>query len=161
MLNSMSKECSQIIPQRLLGASGSGAWLTLMPNKEHGTALNAKKFRDIIQLYYGLWSINLSDCCDRCGSVFLMEHAVNGKNWGFVDLHHNEVADERATFSGIALTHTHMSHNPTIFSGVEAESMIHQSKQLLPSSDVNSSKKIKTKPTKPTKPMQEQRETNE
>ena len=48
MLNSMSKERGRIIQQRLLRASGSGAWLTVMPNKQHGTALNAEEFRDNI-----------------------------------------------------------------------------------------------------------------
>ena len=48
MLNSLSNEHGRIIQQRLLRASGSGAWLTVMPNKQHGTALNAEEFRDNI-----------------------------------------------------------------------------------------------------------------
>ena len=54
MLSSMSKEWGQIIQQQFLQASGSGAWLTVMPNKQHGTALNAEEFRDNIQCCYGL-----------------------------------------------------------------------------------------------------------
>ena len=48
MQNSMSYKCGQIIKQRLLCASGFGAWLTVMPNKLHGTISNAEEFRDNI-----------------------------------------------------------------------------------------------------------------
>ena len=77
-----------------------------------------------------------------------MEHRLNCKNGGLVDLHHNEVADEWATLCGIALNPTCISYDPTIFSSGEAESMGNQSKPPLPSSDIKSSKKNKNKSNK-------------
>ena len=104
-----------------------------------------EEFRDNIQLHYGLQPLHLPDHCDKCGSGFSVEHALNCKNRGLVDLCDNEVADEWASLCEIALTPTHISHNPTIFTSEEVDSMKHQSNQLIPSSDINSSKKNSNK----------------
>ena len=134
--------------QRLLHIFGYGSLLSVMPNKQHDAAINAEEFRDNIQLCYGLQLLHLPDCCNGCGSGFSVEHALNCKNGGLVDFHHNEDADEWASLCGIALTPTCISCDPTIFTGEEAESMKNQSKQQLPPSDANSSKKNKNKSNK-------------
>ena len=67
-------------------------WLTALPIKEHGFALNKGEFKDAVCLRYG-WSLSLLPSHCICGNNLTIEHALNCKCGGFPSIRHNELRD--------------------------------------------------------------------
>ena len=76
---------------------GAGSWLTALPMEKYGYDLNKQDFRDAICLRYG-WKIpNIPSHC-ICKQKNTVDHILNCKQGGFVNMRHNEVRDLEAEF---------------------------------------------------------------
>ena len=69
---------------------GAASWLSALPIKSQGYALDKQSFRDAISIRYGIPLHKLPSHC-VCGSPFSVEHALTCKKGGFVSSRHNEV----------------------------------------------------------------------
>ena len=81
------KHCLEAASER-----GASSWLTCLPIKEHGFALQKGAFRDAICLSYGWTPPHLPTTC-ICGSEFTIDHSQNCNFGGFPSLHHNDIRD--------------------------------------------------------------------
>ena len=71
---------------------GVGSWLTTMPTKSLGFALNKQEFRDSICLRYG-WRIPNTPSYCPCEKKNDIDHALSCKRGGYVSMRHNRVRD--------------------------------------------------------------------
>ena len=71
---------------------GTSAWLTTLPIKELGYALNKMEFQDLLRLRYGISLDNLPVAC-VCGKPYDINHALNCTTGGFIHKRHNELRD--------------------------------------------------------------------
>ena len=69
---------------------GAASWLSALPIKSQGYALDKQSFRDAISIRYGIPPHKLPSYC-VCGSPFSVEHALTCKKGGFFSSRHNEV----------------------------------------------------------------------
>ena len=71
---------------------GSSNWLTSLPMKEQGYALNKEQFWDALRIRYDWFIPRLPTEC-VCGAKFNVSHALSCKKGGFITMRHNEVRD--------------------------------------------------------------------
>ena len=86
--------------QRTLDLSqekGSGAWLTALPIQSLGYTLNKAEFRDSVCLRYG-WDIPNTPSYCLCKKENDMDHALNCKWGGYVNMRHDRIRDLEAEF---------------------------------------------------------------
>ena len=72
--------------------SGASNWLTSLPLKDQGYALNKQQFWDALRIRYNWFIPRLPAEC-ACGAKFDVSHALSCKKGGFVSMPHNEVRD--------------------------------------------------------------------
>ena len=75
---------------------GAGAWLSALPLQSLSYTLNKQEFRDAICLRYG-WRIPNTPAYCACGSKNSVDHTLNCKRGGYVDMRHNNIRDFEAT----------------------------------------------------------------
>ena len=96
------QEIMQIIPEKLKKCiehaqeKGSGIWLTALPLQRFGYVLNKQEFRDAICLRYE-WRIPNTPSYCSCGTKNDVDHILNCKLGGFVNMRHNNIRDLEAT----------------------------------------------------------------
>ena len=69
---------------------GASSWLSALPIKSQGYALDKQSFRDAISTRYGIPLHKLPSHC-VCGSSFSVGYALTYKKGGFVSSRHNDV----------------------------------------------------------------------
>ena len=69
------------------------SWLSVMPVEKSQFDLSAQEFRDGLALRYRKPLLCLPPCCDGCGALFTIEHALDCRIGGLVGRRHNEVRD--------------------------------------------------------------------
>ncbi len=74
---------------------GASAWLSALPIKSLGYALNKCEFRDAVMLRYG-WTIPEMPKFCACGKPNTVEHALDCKRGGYVHMRHNAIRDTEA-----------------------------------------------------------------
>ena len=107
---------SRVNVRRITRSKECGSWLTTMPDTLNGTDLEADEFRDALRLRYGLAPTNLPQQCEGCGAKFTVEHALSCKKGGMVLARHNDLKHEWHSLCSKALTPSHVSDEPLIFS---------------------------------------------
>jgi hypothetical protein len=75
---------------------GAGAWLSALPLQALSYTLNKQEFRDAICLRYG-WRIPNTPAYCACGSKNSVDHTLNCKRGGYVNMRHNNIRDFEAT----------------------------------------------------------------
>ena len=75
------------------GLKGASLWLTAIPLKDQGSALNKQEFRDYLRLRYNLPLQDLPSTC-ACGQPFNVSHALSCKKGGFVAQRHDGVRNQ-------------------------------------------------------------------
>jgi hypothetical protein len=75
---------------------GAGVWLTALPLQNLGYVLNKQEFRDAICLRYE-WKIPNTPSFCNCGKKNSVEHTLNCKLGGYVNMRHNNIRDLEAT----------------------------------------------------------------
>lgn len=86
--------------KRALGLNrekGAGSWLTALPLKMYGYALNKVEFRDAICLRYG-WEVPNTPFHCGCGVKNSLDHTLKCMKGGYVAMRHNAVRDINAEF---------------------------------------------------------------
>ena len=74
---------------------GAGAWLTVLPLKDHSFTLNKQEFRDALCLRYG-WSIPNTPSFCGCGQKNSIDHTLICLKGGYVFMRHNNIRDLNA-----------------------------------------------------------------
>ena len=74
---------------------GASAWLSALPIKGLGYALNKQEFRDAICLRYG-WEISDTPTYCACGTRNSIDHILTCKKGGYVSMRHNAIRDAEA-----------------------------------------------------------------
>ena len=103
--------------KRLRRIPKSGAWLSILPSRWHGTLLSCDEWRDNIRLRYGMEPLRLCSSCDGCGADFTVEHALSCKVGGLVHIRHDDVRDEAGALAAMAFQKSAVSYEPPIYSG--------------------------------------------
>ena len=80
----------------LAGEKGAGAWLTALPLQSMGYVLNKQEFRDATCLRYG-WKIPNTPSYCGCKTKNSVDHTLNCKLGGYVNMRHNNIRDFEAT----------------------------------------------------------------
>ena len=75
---------------------GAGAWLSALPLQSLSYTLNKQEFRDAICLRYG-WRITNTPAYCAFGSKNSVDHTLNCKRGGYVNMRHNNIRDFEAT----------------------------------------------------------------
>ena len=103
---------------RSIGRAGdTGQWLSCMPSTVSGTELGCDEFRDALRLRYGRTPAFLPEKCDGCGSNFTLEHAFTCKVGGLIIQRHDEINQELANLSRMALKPSSVRAEPLISTG--------------------------------------------
>jgi hypothetical protein len=84
------KRCLELASEK-----GAGSWLTALPLQQMGYLLNKQEFRDGICLRYG-WRIPNTPSFCRCKSKNTLDHTLNCKLGGYVNMRHNNIRDFEA-----------------------------------------------------------------
>ena len=79
----------------LAGEKGAGSWLTALPLQSMGYTLNKQEFRDAVCLRYG-WRIPNTPSFCGCGTKNSVDHTLNCKRGGYVNMRHNNIRDFEA-----------------------------------------------------------------
>ena len=69
------------------------SWLSVMPLEKSQFDLSAQEFRGGLAFRYRKPLLCLPPCCDGCGALFTIEHALDCRIGGLVGQRHNEVRD--------------------------------------------------------------------
>ena len=77
--------------------NGASIWLTVLPIKEYGFALDKQSFRDSVYIRYNIPLPRLPTSC-VCGASFNIEHALSCPRGGFIINRHNEIRNTTAEF---------------------------------------------------------------
>ena len=93
IIRELSKE--QKICVKAASEKGASVWLSALPLKKMGYALNKREFQDAIKLRYG-WSIPDMPRYCACGKRNSPDHALDCKLGGFVHIRHNNIRDTEA-----------------------------------------------------------------
>ena len=80
----------------------TSSWLSVLPLWSHHFDLSAQEFRDALALRYRKPLLNLPPVCDGCGSLFIVEHALDCHVGGLVCQRHNEVHDAICDLASLA-----------------------------------------------------------
>lgn len=75
---------------------GAGAWLSALPLQALSFTLNKQEFRDAVCLRYS-WRIPNTPAYCACGSKNSVDHTLNCKRGGYVNMRHNNIRDFEAT----------------------------------------------------------------
>ena len=75
---------------------GAGAWLSALPLQALSYTLNKQEFRDAVCLRYS-WRIPNTPAYCACGSKNSVDHTLNCKRGGYVNMRHNNIRDFEAT----------------------------------------------------------------
>ena len=96
--NSVKNELDETRRRYFIGAQEKGAssWLTCLPLKSMGYALNKRDFVDAVSLRYG-WLIKDMPRFCACGTKNSVEHTLTCKKGGFIIMRHNAVRDTEAS----------------------------------------------------------------
>ena len=86
----LSSETLRVLDQTR--SQGASNWLNVLPLAEHGFNLNKREFRDALALRYNKQLRGLPSHCP-CGQKFTINHAMNCKRGGFVNIRHNNIRD--------------------------------------------------------------------
>ena len=92
------QEVLDLKSRRLIEAArekGASSWLSALPIKRLGYAVNKQEFRDAIALRYG-WSIHGMPKHCGCGQLNSVDHAMTCGNGGYVIMRHNAIRDTEA-----------------------------------------------------------------
>ncbi|KAL7523721.1 hypothetical protein ACHAWF_002319 [Thalassiosira exigua] len=114
----MAGEAGRAVTKRLERIGKTGAWLTVMPHKLHGTLLSAEEWRDNAQIRYGIRPSGLCDRCDGCSAPLSVEHGLGCKKGGLVGLRHNMMRDEAGQLAAMSLNPLRVSCKSYIFHGM-------------------------------------------
>ena len=79
----------------LANEKGAGVWLTALPIQNMGYILNKQEFRDSIHLRYG-WKIPHTPSHCNCGLENSVDHTLNCKLGGYVNMRHNGIRNMEA-----------------------------------------------------------------
>ena len=77
--------------------NGASIWLTVLPIKEYGFALDKQSFWDSVYIRYNIPLPRLPTPC-VCGASFNIEHALSCSKGGFIINRHNEIRNTTAEF---------------------------------------------------------------
>ena len=77
--------------------NGASIWLTVLPIKEYGFALDKQSFWDSVYIRYNIPLPRLPTSC-VCGASFNIEHALSCSKGGFIINRHNEIRNTTAEF---------------------------------------------------------------
>ena len=102
--------------KRLARIPKSGAWLTILPSRWHGTLLSYDEWRDNIRLRYGMELLRLWSSCDGCGADFTVEHALSCKVGELIHVRHDDICDEAGALAAMAIQKSAVSYEPPIYS---------------------------------------------
>ena len=108
------KEKDAPLDRTLRRATQTGNWLTILPSRVNGTELGRDEFRDALRRRYGYELTNLPDTCDGCGAKFSLEHASTCKSGGLIIQRHDEISQELASLSALALKPSSVRAEPLI-----------------------------------------------
>lgn len=92
-LNEIKEQITDLEKNKALEASlenGSSIWLTAIPLKEHGFALDKQSFWDALRLRYAIPLERLPTTC-VCSAPFNVQHALSCPRGGFIINRHNEL----------------------------------------------------------------------
>ena len=95
------QEIKSLVPNNLKSCielaceKGAGVWLTALPLQNLGYVLNKQEFRDAVCLRYE-WKIPNTPSYCTCGKKNSVEHTLNCKLGGFVNMRHNNIRDLEA-----------------------------------------------------------------
>jgi hypothetical protein len=117
VLDSIIQGASRMEARRLQRTTGTGTWLTAVPDRLNGTELSPLEFRDSIRMRCGLTPANLPAVCDGCQQPFTVDHAVTCKKGGLIVLRHNDVKSEWHELCAKATTPSAVSDEPLIHLG--------------------------------------------
>ena len=76
---------------------GASMWLTSLPLKSEGFALNKRYFFDALALRYR-WTLKYTPTHCHCGQLFSMDHAMQCMLGGYVHRRHDRIRDLFAKF---------------------------------------------------------------
>ena len=106
----MNNELDEILPlfdqehQRAINRTRSNkisTWLTVLPVARYNFDLAPQEFRDALAIRYRKPLLRVPECCDGCGSVFDLSHALDCTKGGLVIRRHNEIRDAIADVSSM------------------------------------------------------------
>ena len=89
----MTPQSQQLIKGAM--EKGASSWLSALPIKATGCALNKQEFTDAICMRYG-WNVKgiPTDCA--CGETNSVDHSLICKLGGYTSMRHNSVRDSEA-----------------------------------------------------------------
>ena len=97
-LDTLQQKIDDVEKKRALEASlknGASIWLTALPLKEHGLALDKQAFWDAIRLRYAIPLHRLARSC-VCGATYSIQYALSCPRGGFIINRHNEIRNYTA-----------------------------------------------------------------
>jgi hypothetical protein len=93
-------------------AASAGIWRTCFPSRLQSTELSAEEFIENIRLCFNLQPLSMDFKCDGCGNNMTVEHALSCKVGGLVHIRHDNVAEEWAHLSELAVSMGRVTHKP-------------------------------------------------
>ena len=103
--------------KRLARIPKSGAWLTILPSRWHGTLLSCDKWRGNTRLRYGVELLGLCRYCDECGVNLMVEYALGCKVGGLVSIRHDNARSGDGALAVTVIQKSAASYKPPIYSG--------------------------------------------
>ena len=95
--NAINEQLSDTGRRSMLAAQEKGAssWLSALPIKSLGYALNKQEFRDAVSLRYS-WKVKDTPNFCACNKPNSVDHALTCKKGGYVSMRHNALRDTEA-----------------------------------------------------------------
>ena len=101
--------------RQICQAQQTGCWLTVTPLLDYGTALSATEFQDSLHLWFGLIPLHLPKLCSGCPrQIFDVGHGLQCKKGGLICARHEDLCQEWAALSSLALSPSSVSDEPII-----------------------------------------------
>ena len=105
----------KILKHKFKRAQTAGHWLSAIPNHFNGHLISSQQFFDNIRLRYSKRPVNLPDNCPGSLAHNSIQHALNCKTGGLIEMRHDEVADEWHALGQRVFGNSKISHEPEIF----------------------------------------------